>query len=134
MDKEFNPEEKNEHSCENGNCCGHVHGEEGHDCTCHDHHEEEVAIVELTLDDGSLLECEVIGDFYVEGQDRDYIALVTSEERELLIYRLIPDEETGGFGGNAKLDMIETDEEYEEVVKVFSEIFFDGEIEEMDEE
>ncbi len=133
MDNNLNHEEKVGHSCEHGHCCGHDHEGEGHECGCHGDYTEEVAIVELTLDDGSLLECEVIGDFYVESQDRDYIALVTSEERELLIYRLIPDEETGGFGGNAGLDMIETDEEYEEVVKTFSEIFFDGEIEEIEE-
>ncbi|WP_237036479.1 DUF1292 domain-containing protein [Mediannikoviicoccus vaginalis] len=129
-------DKKFEHSCG----CNHDHHDE---CGCgHDHHdhdcgcgcEEEVTIVELNLEDGTDLECEVIGDFYLESQKQHYIALVTCEDREVLLYRLTPDAVSGTIGGDATLDRIETEEEYNEVVKEFSRIFFDGELEDMDEE
>lgn len=129
-------DKKFEHNCG----CGHNHHDE---CGCdHDHHDhecgcgcdEEVTIVELNLEDGTDLECEIIGDFYVESQKQNYIALVTCEEREVLLYRLTPDSVTGTIGGDATLDRIETEEEYNEVVEEFSRIFFDGELEDMDEE
>ena len=124
-------EDKNfEHNCDHDHEC---------ECGCHNHDEEcgcdeEVTIVELNLEDGTDLECEIIGDFYLESQKQNYIALVTCEDREVLLYRLTPDSETGTIGGDASLDKIETEEEYNEVVEEFSRIFFDGELEDMDEE
>lgn len=132
MDKDFKDLDKHiqDHDC---GCDCHDHDHDC-DCDCHDHDHEEALIVDLTLDDGSELECEVIGDFFVESQNRNYIALVTVEEREVLLYRLTPDTVTGGIGGDATLDRIETEEEYNEVVEEFSRIFFDGELENVDEE
>lgn len=124
-------EDKNfEHNCDHNHEC---------ECGCHNHDEEcgcdeEVTIVELNLEDGTDLECEIIGDFYLESQKQNYIALVTCEDREVLLYRLTPDSQTGTIGGDASLDKIETEEEYNEVVEEFSRIFFDGELEDMDEE
>lgn len=124
-------EDKNfEHNCDHDHEC---------ECGCHNHDEEcgcdeEVTIVELNLEDGTDLECEIIGDFYLESQKQNYIALVTCEDREVLLYRLTPDSQTGTIGGDATLDKIETEEEYNEVVEEFSRIFFDGELEDMDEE
>ena len=124
-------EDKNfEHNCDHDHEC---------ECGCHNHDEEcgcdeEVTIVELNLEDGTNLECEIIGDFYLESQKQNYIALVTCEDREVLLYRLTPDSQTGTIGGDASLDKIETEEEYNEVVEEFSRIFFDGELEDMDEE
>ncbi len=124
-------EDKNfEHNCDHDHEC---------ECGCHNHDEEcgcdeEVTIVELNLEDGTDLECEIIGDFYLESQKQNYIALVTCEDREVLLYRLTPDSQTGTIGGDASLDKIETEEEYNEVVEEFSRIFFDGELEDMDEE
>lgn len=124
-------EDKNfEHNCDHDHEC---------ECGCHNHDEEcgcdeEVTIVELNLEDGTDLECEIIGDFYLESQKQNYIALVTCEDREVLLYRFTPDSETGTIGGDASLDKIETEEEYNEVVEEFSRIFFDGELEDMDEE
>lgn len=126
-------EDKNfEHNCDHDHECG-------CGCGCHNHDEEcgcdeEVTIVELNLEDGTNLECEIIGDFYLESQKQNYIALVTCEDREVLLYRLTPDSQTGTIGGDASLDKIETEEEYNEVVEEFSRIFFDGELEDMDEE
>ena len=121
-----------EHNCDHDHECG-------CGCGCHNHDEEcgcdeEVTIVELNLEDGTDLECEIIGDFYLESQKQNYIALVTCEDREVLLYRLTPDSQTGTIGGDASLDKIETEEEYNEVVEEFSRIFFDGELEDMDEE
>ena len=124
-------EDKNfEHNCDHDHEC---------ECGCHNHDEEcgcdeEVTIVELNLEDGTDLECEIIGDFYLESQKQNYIALVTCEDREVLLYRLTPDSQTGSIGGDATLDKIEAEEEYNEVVEEFSRIFFDGELEDMDEE
>lgn len=126
-------EDKNlEHNCDHDHECE-------CSCGCHNHDEEcgydeEVTIVELNLEDGTDLECEIIGDFYLESQKQNYIALVTCEDREVLLYRLTPDSQTGTIGGDATLDKIETEEEYNEVVEEFSRIFFDGELEDMDEE
>lgn len=123
-DKNFEHNCDHDHECE---CGFHNHDEE---CGCY----EEVTIVELNLEDGTDLECEIIGDFYLESQKQNYIALVTCEDREVLLYRLTPDSQTGTIGGDATLDKIETEEEYNEVVEEFSRIFFDGELEDMDEE
>lgn len=126
-------EDKNlEHNCDHDHECE-------CSCGCHNHDEEcgydeEVTIVELNLEDGTDLECEIIGDFYLESQKQNYIALVTCEDREVLLYRLTPDSQTGTIGGDASLDKIETEEEYNEVVEEFSRIFFDGELEDIDEE
>ncbi len=75
--------------------------------------------VTLTLEDDSEVECVVITIF--EAGDRDYIALLPtddgdSEEGEVYLYRFDEDEE-----GNPSLSNIESDEEYEVVADRFDE-------------
>lgn len=75
--------------------------------------------VTLTLEDDSEVECVVITIF--EAGDRDYIALLPTddgdtEEGEVYLYRYDEDEE-----GNPSLSSIESDEEYEVVADRFDE-------------
>ncbi len=56
-----------------------------HDENCnHDHENEEMDVIYLTLDDDSELECGVLGIFEVE--DKEYIALLPMGEEEVLLY------------------------------------------------
>lgn len=103
-----------------------------HDCGCgceghdHNHDEEGYQTIALTLDDGSELVCIVIGIF--ASKDKEYIALVPEKEEdgdEVFLYRYkeISEEEV-------ELDVIESDEEFEEVSNKFDEIFNDEDDEE----
>ena len=85
--------------------------------------------VTLTLEDNSEVECVVITIF--EAGDRDYIALLPtdddgSEEGEVYLYRFDEDEE-----GNPSLSNIESDEEYEVVADRFDEWLDEQEFEEI---
>lgn len=97
-------------------------------CENHDHdhdHEEEMDIIHLTLDDGSTLDCGVLGIFEVE--DKEYISLVPleedGEENEALLYEY-KDQEDGEF----ELSLIEDEDEFNSVVDAFYALFSDGEI------
>lgn len=77
--------------------------------------------VTLDLDDGRTLECAILTIFEVSEQD--YIVLVPvdeddepAEEGEVFIYRYYEDED-----GNASLDNIDNDEEFERVSERFNE-------------
>lgn len=86
----------------------------------HDH-------VTLTLDDGSELECSVIGIFPVK--DKEYIALLpedAGEEGEVFIYRFKEFE-----NGEIDLQNIEDDDEFEAVSDAFDEIMDEQEFEEV---
>lgn len=107
---------KEEH-CHN---CGHDHD--------HDHHhhgEEEMDVIQLTLDDDSTMECGVLGIFEVE--DKEYIALLPLDENgpedEALLYeyKQLEDEEF-------ELALIEDENEFNSVVDAFYALFSDGEI------
>lgn len=105
--------------------------EHEHDCNCdvphtHDHHHEEYDTIVLTLDDDTELECIVLDVFEVD--DQAYIALVSIEEEQVLIYRYheVEDGEENEF----TLDTIDDEEEFELVSRAFNELF----IEEIDEE
>ncbi|MDL2311204.1 DUF1292 domain-containing protein [Peptostreptococcaceae bacterium OttesenSCG-928-C18] len=99
--------------------CEHEHGD---DCNCGHDHEGEIDTITLTLDDDSELECGVLGVFDVPTQKRDYIALITLEDDQVLLYRYKEDEkDEDAF----ELGSIESDEEFEEVSSVFHEIFVD---------
>ena len=77
-----------------------------------DEHEK----ITITIDDGSQLECIVIGVF--DADTRAYIALLPEDDDDnVLLYRY--DEDTG------ELSDIESDEEYELVCEVFNELFED---------
>lgn len=81
--------------------------------------EDDPYYITLNLDDGSVVECLVVGFFEADG--RDYIALLPvdsadTEEGEVYLYRYSEaDDET------PILDLIETDEEYEIVSDAFDE-------------
>ncbi len=92
--------------------------EHNHDHDCgHEH-------ITLTLDDGSEIECHVLGIFEVE--DVEYIALLPIGEEEVFLYRYEEDEE------GMELINIEDDEEFEIVAEAFYALFGDDEEEDLD--
>ena len=109
----------------------HNHTAHDHDCGCdhphdHNHEHEEYDTIILTLDDDSELECIVLDVFEVD--EKAYIALVSIEEEQVLIYRYL--EVEGGEEDEFTLDTIDDEEEFELVSQAFNELF----IEEIDEE
>ena len=77
--------------------------------------------VTLELDDGTTVECAIMT--ILEVDEQDYIVLVPLdendepiEEGEVYIYRYFEDEE-----GNASLDNIDNDDEFERVSECFDE-------------
>ena len=118
----MNPNEKDLNNLNNG----HHSCECGCNCDFHDHELdddlEEMESIVLTLNDGRVIDCAVLGIF--DSGEEEYIALVdtSSDEEMVLIYRYIEDENLEeGF----KLENIEEDEEYNKVIDTFSEIFID---------
>lgn len=108
--------------------------EHGHDCDCgHDHNQEEDALVTLTLDDGTNLDCAILTIF--PAGDKEYIALLPlneegeNEDGEVFLYRFIqtPD-------GEPELENIVDDEEYEVVTDAFDEMLDSEEFDELTEE
>lgn len=100
-------------------CGAHEHEHDEH-CGCghdheHHHHEidEEVPVLKITLEDDTEMECYVLGIFEVRG--KEYIALLPTEEEEVLLYEYNETED------GLELDTIEDDEIYELVVKAFEE-------------
>lgn len=103
---------------ENHDCCN--HSEEDCECGCHhDHDHEEPGIIYLTLEDGSEMECNVLGLFEIE--DKTYIALVPMGEDEVLLYGYMEVED------GIELEQIESDEEFELVSEAFYTLFVDEE-------
>ena len=87
-----------------------------------DMEEEQLDMITLNMEDGSEVNCAVLGIVEVEGQD--YIALLPlseelleSNESEGFIFRYSEDED-----GMPVLEGIEDDEEFEMVSSVFDEI------------
>ena len=108
----------------------HNHNHE-HDCGCghahdHEHEHEEYDTIVLTLDDDTELECIVLDVFEVDEQA--YIAMVSIEEEQVLIYRYIEVED--GEEDEFTLETIDNEEEFELVSRAFNELF----IEEINEE
>ena len=93
---------------------------------------EEVMTVTLTLDDDSVVECEVITIYEANG--KDYIALLPlnengeSESGDVFLYRYAE------VDGEPTLDNIEDDDEYEAAADAFDEWLDEQEFEEMDDE
>jgi len=83
-----------------------------------DFEEEEPIVLNLILDDGEEVACEVIGIFEVEG--KEYIALVPANDDRVLIYIYNELE-------NDEIDLqnIEEDSEFEKVTEAFWEVFGD---------
>ena len=110
-------EVKHEHDCHGDcDCCS--------DDECGD---MEGATVTLTLDDDSVVECEIITVFPAD--DKEYIALLPIDENgenqdgEVFIYRFMESKSDGPV-----LENIESDEEYEKAADAF-----DALLDEMDE-
>lgn len=87
--------------------------------------------VTLDLDDGTSVECAILT--ILEVDEQDYIVLVPLdendepiEEGEVFIYRYFEDEE-----GNASLDNIDNDEEFERVSECFDEYLDEQEFNEL---
>lgn len=114
MNQEHNHEHEHEHDCG----CGHAHD--------HEHEHEEYDTIVLTLDDDTELECIVLDVFEVDEQA--YIAMVSIEEEQVLIYRYIEVED--GEEDEFTLETIDNEEEFELVSRAFNELF----IEEINEE
>lgn len=107
----------------------HDHNCDEHGCG-HDHTDEGLDSIVLTLEDDTELECGVLGIFEVPEEDRDYIALVSMEDEQVLLYRYMEDEQDPEV---FSLESIETDEEFENVANIFHELFI-GDEEELDTE
>ena len=90
---------------------------------------EEVMTVTLTLDDNSVVECEVITIYEADG--KDYIALLPlnengeSESGDVYLYRYSEE------NGEPALENIEDDDEYEIAADAFDEWMDEQEFEEM---
>ena len=87
--------------------------------------------VTLDLDDGTTVECAIMT--ILEVDEQDYIVLVPLdendepiEEGEVYIYRYFEDEE-----GNASLDNIDNDDEFERVSECFDEFLDEQEFDEL---
>lgn len=102
-----------------------------HDHECGDHcdhdHDEDMEIIYLNLEDGTDVECGILGVFEVE--DKEYMALWAIEEDEVLLFAY--EEEADEF----ELLPIEDDDEFEIVSQAYYALFSDDdEFEEYDEE
>lgn len=106
------------------NCgCGCDCDDHNHDHHNHEEEYEEYETMTLTLDDNTEMECIVLEIFDVES--KTYIALLDSDEsadQEVLIYEYkeIDEEEV-------ELNVIETEDEFNKVSKVFEDLFFEEE-------
>lgn len=91
-------------------------------CNCGDEDccDEDFDIMTLSLEDGTEIECAIIGIFPVD--EKEYIALIQvedldSEDGEVMLYGFEELED-----GEPNLIAIESDEEYNKVAKVFDEL------------
>lgn len=76
--------------------------------------------VTLSLDDGKEIVCHILTIFSIEDLKQDYIALVPIEEYEgeegvIFLYKFFDDPD------EPKLELIESDDEYEQVSEAFEE-------------
>ncbi len=88
--------------------------------------EEEMETIILTLDDDSELECTVIG-IYEMGDDREYMALLTMEDEQVLLYKYIEDTENPD---EFTLESIADEEEFKEASAAFYQLFVDEDVDE----
>lgn len=91
------------------------------------------ATIDMTLEDGTQLSCDIVAIFPVGG--RDYIALLPNkpvegyDENEVFLYRFKELD-----GENIDLSQIESEEEYEAVADAFDELLDEEEFNELSEE
>lgn len=100
----------NEKKEEKGCCGGHDHKQEN-GCCGSEGHESGLPTLNLEMEDGKDVECQVIGVFDVAEQD--YIALLPEDSEEVYLYRFAEIEE------EVELTLIDSDDEYEKVSAVF---------------
>jgi len=84
-------------------------------CGCEHDEMEEMDTMTLTLDDGTELECGILGVFEVEGEE--YIALLPEDDEAVLIYGY---KETDA---GIELTLIEDDETFDKVSAAFDELW-----------
>lgn len=92
----------------------------------------EDATITIELEDGSLIECNIIA-IYPAPNGRQYVAMLPinppeGDEEEIYLYRY---KETNG---EDDIDNIESDEEYEIAADAFDELLDSWEFDEMDDE
>lgn len=108
---------------------GDLNMSEDKNCNCDHDHDELNDTITLTLDDDTVLECDVIGVFEVE--DKEYIALLPKSEEEedvfLYGYKELSD-------GEIELINIDDDDEFEKVSETFSAIMDEEDFDDEDEE
>lgn len=90
-----------------------------HECGCGHDHDDEMDTIYLNLEDGTDVECGILGIFEVE--DNEYMALWAIEEDEVLLFAYDED------GEEFELNPIEDDEEFELVSQAYYALFSDDE-------
>lgn len=115
--------EKNEIELEEKGCGCDGNHDEDHECGCGEngcgHGDDDYEKMSIELDDGTNVDCFVLGVFGVE--DKEYIALVPEGEENVLLYVYVEQ------GEEIELLNIEDDSEFEMVAEVFDTLFMDEE-------
>lgn len=89
-------------------------------CGCGGEGDDEYETLDITLDDGQVLSCIVLGVFDVEDiEGKEYIALLPEAHEDVFLYEFAEDEE------GVELSNIEDDAEFEKVSQKFTELFQD---------
>ncbi len=112
---------KNENNCE---CNKNEELEEDfNECECEDEHQgcgcghehNRDDMIQITLEDDTVVNCFVIGTF--EYEDEEYIALLAEDNGEVLLYKyhVMEDDEI-------TLSNIEDDEEYDKISQIFDQL------------
>lgn len=108
-------------------CCGSEGCECGHD---HDHdndYDYEDMTIDIEMEDGTKVECEVLGTFEVE--DKEYMVLLPLDEDEVLLFRYEEDDENEEF----ELTPIEDEKEFEIASEAYYELFCEEDEEDTEE-
>lgn len=91
------------------------------ECDCDHDHEHEVMVIDIEMQDGSKIECDVLGTFEVE--DKEYMVLLPHDEDEVLLFKYEEDEENEEF----ELTPIEDEEEFKIAADAYYELFSEEE-------
>lgn len=110
----------NKHNLSEHDCC------DTGECGCgeeHDHEHEEM-VIDIEMEDGSKIECDVLGNFEVE--DKEYMVLLPRDEEAVLLFKYEEDEENEEF----ELNPIEDEEEFKTASEAYYQLFSEEEIDE----
>ncbi len=112
--------EDKKHDCQCGGDCGHDH----------DHKHEDVMddslFIDMELEDGSTVSCEVLGTIEIEG--KDYIAVLPEESETFWVYQYEEQDDS------IQLDNITDEDEFKKVVDTFEQVLNEEDEEEYLEE